>query len=40
MDTFAVLLSCMHEKDYEIIRRSNINSNCVIINQCNKNSKE
>lgn len=40
MDTFAVLLSCMHEKDYEIIRRSNINSNCVIINQCNENSKE
>lgn len=40
MDTFTILLSCMYEKDYEIIRRSNIYSDCVIINQCNENSKK
>lgn len=30
----------MHEKDKEIITRSNIKSNCVIINQCDENSEE
>lgn len=40
MNKFAILLSCMHEKDKEIIKRSNIKSECVIINQCDKNSTE
>lgn len=40
MDKFAILLSCMYEKDKEIIKRSNIQSNCVIINQCNEDKKE
>ena len=30
----------MYEKDKEIIKRSNIQSNCVIINQCNEDKKE
>ena len=40
MSKFAILLSCMHEKDKEIITRSNIKSDCVIINQCDENTKE
>lgn len=40
MDKFAILLSCMYEKDKEIIKRSNIQSNCVIINQCDEDIKE
>lgn len=40
MNSFAILLSCMYEKDKEIIKRSNIQSNCVIINQCNEDKKE
>lgn len=40
MNSFAILLSCMYEKDTEIIKRSNIQSNCVIINQCDENKEE
>lgn len=40
MDKFAILLSCMYEKDKEIIKKSNIQSNCIIINQCDENKKE
>lgn len=40
MANFDILLSCMHEKNYEIIKHSNINSDCVIINQCNENFKK
>lgn len=40
MNKFAILLSCMYEKDKEIIKRSNIQSNCVIINQCDEDRKE
>ena len=39
MDKFAILLSCMYETDKEIIKRSNIQSNCVIINQCDEDKK-
>ena len=39
MDKFAILFSCMYEKDKEIIKRSNIQSNCVIINQCDEDKK-
>ncbi|PWM77775.1 MAG: hypothetical protein DBY32_07990 [Phascolarctobacterium sp.] len=40
MSKFAILLSCMHEKDKGIIQHSNIKSDCVIINQCNEESIE
>lgn len=30
----------MYEKDKEIIKKSNIQSNCIIINQCDENKKE
>lgn len=33
-----VLISCMHQKDTSIIYKSNIQSNVVVINQCNENS--
>lgn len=37
---FEILLSCMYEKNYSIIDVSNINSNAIIVNQCNeKNDK-
>lgn len=37
---FAILLSCMYEKDKSIIQHSNIKSDCVIINQCNEENIE
>lgn len=40
MNSFAILLSCMCEKNKEIIKRSNILSDCVIINQCDEDKKE
>lgn len=33
-----VLISCMHQKDTSIIHKSNIQSNVIIINQCNEDS--
>lgn len=39
MSTFCILLSCMNETE-EIIKRSNIKSNCVIVNQCNIETKK
>ncbi len=36
MTKFTVLLSCMYEKNMEIIKRSNINFPAVIVNQCDK----
>ncbi|MDO5379980.1 MAG: glycosyltransferase family A protein [Acidaminococcaceae bacterium] len=38
MRSLEILLSCMYEKDYSIILKSNIKTNAVIINQCNENS--
>lgn len=35
-----VLLSCMHQKDFDIVEKVNIKSDAVIINQCNYNSIE
>lgn len=37
---FWILLSCMHQSDYSIIEKSNIQSNCVIVNQCDKDEFE
>ncbi|WP_337366012.1 glycosyltransferase family A protein [Phascolarctobacterium sp.] len=39
MHSLEILLSCMYEKDYSIIEASNIKTNAVIINQCDRNSK-
>lgn len=36
MSTFDILISCMNEKPYNIVFRSNIRCNCVVINQCNE----
>ena len=33
-----VLISCMYQKDTSIIQKSNIQSNVIIINQCNESS--
>lgn len=38
--TFNLLISCMHEKDTSIIKRSNIQSDVVVVNQCDHNSVE
>lgn len=38
--TVQVLISCMHQKDASIIRRSNIQSDVVVINQCNEDRRE
>lgn len=35
-----VLVSCMHEKDTSIIARSNIQSDVIVVNQCDKDSVE
>ena len=35
-----VLISCMHEKDTSIIERSNVQTDVVVVNQCNKDSVE
>ncbi len=32
---FEILLSCMHQKDFSIIEKSNISGNVTVINQCN-----
>lgn len=35
-----VLISCMHQKDASIIQRTNIQSDVLIVNQCNENREE
>lgn len=35
---FAVLVSCMHQKDYSIIENSNIQTDVVVVNQCDEDS--
>lgn len=35
--TVAILLSCMHQKDASIVNRSNINTDVVVVNQCDNN---
>lgn len=32
-----VLLSCMFQKNHEIIEKSNISTDCVVVNQCDNN---
>lgn len=38
--TFNLLISCMHQKDASIIERSNVQSDVVIVNQCDHESIE
>lgn len=38
--TFNVLISCMHQNDTSIIKRSNIQSDVIVINQCNYDAVE
>lgn len=38
--TLNVLISCMHQKDNSIIERSNIQSDVVVVNQCDKDNRE
>lgn len=33
---FEILLSCMNQKDVLIVRKSNINCNVIVVNQCDK----
>lgn len=35
-----VLISCMHETDYSIIKRCNVQTDVVVVNQCDKDSVE
>lgn len=38
--TFNLLISCMHQKDASIIERNDVQSDVVIVNQCDKESVE
>lgn len=38
--TFNILISCMHQKNANIIVRSNVQSDVVVVNQCDHNSIE
>ena len=38
MTTFNILISCMHEKDHSIIARSNVQTDVVVVNQCDHES--
>lgn len=35
-----VLVSTMHQKDYSLLEKMNINSDAIVINQCDKNSED
>lgn len=34
--TFNLLISCMHQKDTSILQRSNVQSDVIVVNQCDK----
>ena len=38
--TFNILISCMHQADTSIIERSNVQSDVVVVNQCDRDSVE
>lgn len=40
MSEFVILMSCMHQHDHSILERSNVQSNIVIINQCDSDKIE
>lgn len=39
-NNLVVLISCMNENDYSILERTKLESDAVVINQCNHNSEE
>lgn len=36
--TFEILMSCMNQKDFSLVRQSNITTDCLVINQCDEES--
>lgn len=40
MSKVTVLMSCMHQTDTSIVARSNIQTNCVVVNQCDTDNVE
>ena len=34
MRTLSVLISCMYQRDWDIVVRSNVQTDCVVVNQC------
>lgn len=38
--TLQVLISCMHQTDHSIVAKSNIQSDVIVVNQCDKNQIE
>ena len=38
--TLTLLIACMHEKDTSIIQRSNVQTDVVVVNQCDRDSVE
>ena len=38
--TLTLLIACMHEKDTSIIQRSNVQTDVVVVNQCDHDSVE
>ena len=38
--TIQVLISCMYEKDRSIVQRSKVQSDCIVVNQCDTDSIE
>lgn len=38
--TLQVLISCMHQTDHSIVTKSNIQSDVIVVNQCDKNQIE
>ena len=40
MSEFQILLSCMHQKDWSIVGKSNICSDVVIVNQCDRDEQQ
>ena len=40
MKSFEILVSCMDEDTISLVKRSNIRSDCVVVDQCNENIEE
>lgn len=40
MSTVTLLISCMHQHDHSILEKSNVQSDCVVVNQCDRDETE
>lgn len=38
--TFEILMSCMNQKDLSLVKQSNVHSNVLLVNQCDKDATE